>query len=83
MKFRNILINTLFLVLIMCAVMLFMILLEVSKKEQHSESIQYTEAKASEYRMLTEQYKMETAKRRDEFEEARLRAFLNLYGGGK
>ena len=83
MKIRNILINILIISAIMCFVMLFMILLEVYGKKQYEGSITYTEAKASEYRMLTEQYKMETAKRRNEFEEAKLRAYLNLYGGGK
>lgn len=81
MKLRNILINAMLILACMCFGMIFMILLDNYTENKNQLSISYTEMKASEYKMLTEQYKMESIKLRRDFEEVRLKAYIQAYGG--
>ena len=61
--------------------MSLMILCDKYSQNHHKASMAYNDMKASEYRMMTEQYKSETARLNLELTEAKIKAFVKAYGG--
>ena len=64
-----------------CLVAQFFILCDKYTQNHYKTATAYNEMKSSEYQMQTEQFKMETARLNFECSEAKLKAFLKIYGG--
>lgn len=75
------LINTALLLLTLCLFMVFMILVDKYNKNHNLAVMAFNDMEASRYRMLTEQYKSETARHQLEMSDIKLRAFLKMYWG--
>lgn len=80
-RFQQLLINTSLVLCVMCLALGFMILIDKYQETHNKANAAYQDMKAAEYRALTEQYKSETARLTYECAEAKLNAFLKIYGG--
>lgn len=82
-KLKSFLINLILVVFLMCLVMGFFILCNNYEITHNKLEVARNDRKASEYRMLTEQYRSENARLNYEMSEAKLQAFLKIYGENK
>ena len=79
-KLRSFLVNLILTVSLMCLVMVFFILCNNYEITHNKAEATRNDLKASEYRMLTEQYKSENARLNLDLSEAKLQAFLKAFG---
>lgn len=80
MKLKEILIHFILIFVLLSVMVCFFILCSFYDKVSLQREIDFNEAKITEYRMKTEQYRMERAKKYLEYEEARLDEFLEKHG---
>ena len=78
-KIRQWLINVAIGMAVACLFMLLLIICNNYSASHHKAQAASNDVKASEYRMYTEQLRMQTAKVHLEMEEAHLKAYIDYY----
>ena len=80
-RMHEFLINVCLLAISLCLIMLFMIMCNKYSASQYEVDIAKDNKSISNYKLLTEKYKSESALIHKQAEEAHLKAFLHCYGG--